>query len=79
MYKIALKNLKPYLNKKVSVLNGSIIDYNDIFWFDHKTIDFEKNGHADLHYKNDIECLKKSINIIEGLLRDNASAYVVDK
>lgn len=65
MYNIALKNLEKVLSDKIKIYNGRIIDINDIYWFDHSTINFNINEHAKLYYYSDIEYLKTMPNIIK--------------
>lgn len=68
MYEIAMSNLKNYgFIEYVNLLNGRIIDYEDVFWFDHNQIDFSKDGHARLWYAQDMENLKNMENVIDQL------------
>ena len=68
MYAIASQNLNPYLNQKIVLLNGSIIQYDDVFWFDHKSINFSghdvESQHARLYYEKDLNFLKNSVNVL---------------
>jgi hypothetical protein len=68
MYEIAMSNLKNYgFIEYVNLLNGRIIDYEDVFWFDHNQIDFSKDDHARLWYAQDMENLKNMENVIDQL------------
>ena len=62
MYDTAKNNLKDYLTY-VNILNGSIIDYDDMFWFDFeenkKKFAFEKSW-----YNNDLEKIKNCKNVL---------------
>lgn len=64
MFDVAVNNLKDNL-KFVKLLNGRIIEFDDIFWFDHKTIDYSPGSHASLYYHKDISLLKNSKNVID--------------
>lgn len=63
MHEVAKINLKDYL-QYVNMINGSIINYDDMFWFD-----FDTNRHIFNYerswYDNDLERLKKSKNVLE--------------
>lgn len=67
MYKYSLMNLSKYLTPNIILLNGKIIEYNDVFWFDHGTIDFSTDEHARLWYKKDMKYLKESKNVLSEL------------
>jgi len=67
MYKYSLINLSKYLTPNIILLNGKIIEYNDVFWFDHNTIDFSTDEHARLWYEKDMKYLKKSKNVLTEL------------
>lgn len=58
MYDEAIKNLNGYLSY-VNILNGSIIDYDDMFWFNYN--DLNKNMVE--WYNNDLDKLKTSKNV----------------
>lgn len=66
MYETAKHNLGDKL-KFVNLLNGRIIDYDDVFWFDHSLIDFSKDEHARLYYKKDLDYLKTTPNVFDRL------------
>lgn len=65
MYETAKENLKNYSNY-VNIINGSIIDYDDMFWFD-----FEENrrifGYQREWYDNDLEKMKSTKNVLNEL------------
>lgn len=65
-YNIAKENLKPYLNDKIKLLNGKLIDYEEAFWFDHNTINMA-DPHAQQWYKSDMEFLKNQPNVFSEL------------
>lgn len=68
VFEAAKINLSNYrFRDNFIMLNGTIIQPNDINWFDHSTIDFEKDLHAKLWYKKDIENLNKAQNILNML------------
>lgn len=67
MYAMAKTNLAPFLNEKVQLLNGRIVNYEDAFWFDHKAIDFNTNEHAWLYYEKDMNYLKIAANVLDTL------------
>lgn len=65
MYELTIKNNFSYLqNQNIQFIHGSIIDYEDIFWFDHTTIDKNKDLHAKLWFQSDIDNLKISKNVL---------------
>lgn len=75
IYNEAKHNLKEYSNY-VTILNGGIIDYDDIFWFDKEWFLNEyckQTGkiadlyHYNLWWEKDLENLKKSTNVISQL------------
>lgn len=63
VYAFAVNNLKQYF-EYVNLLCGTIIEYEDIYWFDHNTINFEKDKHARLWHQKDLDNLKKAKNIL---------------
>jgi hypothetical protein len=63
MFNTANNNLKEDISY-VKLLNGRIIDHNDIYWFDHSTIDFNTDTHASLWYEKDIKLLTESENVL---------------
>lgn len=67
MYKIAQDNLSSHNHKNLTMLLGTIIDFNDVYWFDHSSLDLTKDVHAKLWYKKDMELLKNSINVLNQL------------
>ena len=66
MFNIANSNLKEDISY-VKLLNGRIIEHNDIYWFDHSTIDFNTDDHARLWYQKDISLLTDSKNVLDQL------------
>jgi hypothetical protein len=66
MYEIAKKFLEPY-SSYVNLLNGRIIDLDDVYWFDHSTIDFQSDAHAQLYYEKDLNYLKTAENVLDKL------------
>jgi len=78
MYEEAKENLtEKNLIKYVKLLNGRVIDVNDVFWFDHNLVtDTMKKGqdqhgisalHSQLWYYKDLDFLKKAKNILDEL------------
>lgn len=67
MFEIAQTNLKEYITPNVTLLNGSIINYDEVFWFDHSEIDLSGDRHAKLWYEKDLKLLKESINVLDKL------------
>ena len=67
MFEIAQKKLKKFTIPNVTLLNGSIIEYDEVFWFDHSEIDLTGDQHAKLWYEKDLRLLKKSINVLDKL------------
>ena len=67
MFEIAQTNLKEIVTSNVTLLNGSIIEYDEVFWFDHSKIDLTGDRHAKLWYEKDLRLLKKSINVLDKL------------
>ena len=67
MYEYSLMNLSKYLTPNITLLNGKIIEYDDVFWFDHDTIDFSTDLHARLWYDKDMKHLMSGKNILSEL------------
>lgn len=67
MYEVAKQNLKPYLNDRVKLLNGTIIKPEDVNWFDHSTINFNNDPHARLYYQTDMNYIKTAKNVLSEL------------
>ena len=67
MYELALENLSKVLKPNMKILNGRIIEYDEVFWFDHETINLTGDTHAKLWYHKDLEHLKNSENVIDEL------------
>lgn len=67
MYKVAKQNLSLYLNDNIKILNGTIIKFEDVFWFDHKTINFSTDAHARLYYNTDLNYIKNAVNVLDQL------------
>jgi hypothetical protein len=63
MFDEAKENLKNY-KQYVNVLNGRIVDYNDVFWFDHEIINFNEDEHARLYFEKDLEYLKSQQSVL---------------
>jgi hypothetical protein len=66
MYQIAKNFLNTY-SEYVTLLEGRIIEYDDIFWFDHSIIDKVNDDHARFYFDKDLFYLKNSKNVIEEL------------
>lgn len=68
VFEKARQNLKDFVIKENFImLNGAMIDFKEIFYFDHlKKIDFN-NAHAKLWYEKDLANLKNSKNILREL------------
>lgn len=64
MVSVAINNLSDKL-KYVKLVNGKIIEYEDVFWFDHSTIDFSPGSHGRIHYHRDMTLLKESDNVLD--------------
>jgi hypothetical protein len=64
MYELAKQNLGSNL-QFVNLLNGRIIEYDEVFWFDHSIINFDDDGHARLYYNTDLEHLKSANNVLD--------------
>lgn len=78
MVEIAKKNLSKYLHlNNFKMLNGSMIDFNEVYWFDHSSIDFNNDMHAKLWYEKDIQNLKNSKNIFNEL-PNNIDLLILD-
>lgn len=67
MFEMARTNLKEHLTSNVTLLNGRIIEYDEVFWFDHSEIDLSIDGHARLWYEKDLQLLKESVNVLDKL------------
>lgn len=66
MYYEAQSFLKEYSNY-VKLLHGKIIEYDEVFWFDHSSLDFSRGSHAALYYREDLLYLKHSRNVLNEL------------
>lgn len=78
LYQLAIKNLKLFLNDpRITILNGRIIEYDDVFWFDHRLIDFRKDHHAKLWYQKDLQHLQAAQNVLH-LLPQQIDLLVLD-
>lgn len=51
----------------VDLILGRIIEFEEVFWFDHGEIDFSTSEHARLWYHKDMDNLKSSQNVISKL------------
>jgi hypothetical protein len=67
MYEIAKSNLKDYL-PYVNMLNGSIINYDEMFWFDFD--DLDKKVYIREWYDNDLEKMKTSKNVLSEIPKE---------
>lgn len=78
MFLIAKKNLSQYLDlPNFHLLNGRIIEKDDVYWFDHNSIQFGSDEHARLYYKSDIEYLQSAQNVLE-LLPKSIDFLILD-
>lgn len=66
-YDISKQNLQEYLNENIIILNGTIIKYKDIFWFDHTIVNTKKDEHALRYYHTDLHNLKEANNVLHQL------------
>lgn len=66
MYEVAKGFLSPY-EQYVKLLNGRIIEHQDAFWFNHKTLDLIYDSHARMYYHQDLNYLKHIPNVINEL------------
>jgi hypothetical protein len=66
MFNDAKFHLRDHL-QYVTLLNGKIIEFDDVYWFDHNIIDLENDAHANLYYKSDMEYLKNGVNVLDQL------------
>ena len=67
MFEMAQTNLKEFITPNVTLLNGSIINYDEVFWFNHSEIDLSGDRHAVLWYEKDLKLLKESVNVLDKL------------
>lgn len=67
MFEMAKTNLKEFITSNVTLLNGSIIEYDEVFWFDHSKVDLTGDRHAKLWYEKDLKLLKESVNVLDKL------------
>ncbi len=78
VYESAKINLWNYrFRDKFFMLNGTIIKPEDIYWFDHSTIDFDRDQHAKLWYNKDIENLNNAENVLH-LIPNKIDLLVLD-
>ena len=64
MYSDAKSNIKDYLDY-VTLLNGKIIEFEEVYWFDHNILDIKNDAHANLYYNSDMEFLKNGVNVLD--------------
>lgn len=76
MYFEAKDNLSQDLNY-VEIINGKIIEFEDLFWFDHSMINFDKDEHARLYFNKDLNYIKESKNVIH-LLPKKIDLLILD-
>jgi hypothetical protein len=67
MYKSAVKNLNDFLTPNIKLLNGRIIEPEEVYWFDHSTINLKSDSHAIKWYNKDMKFLKNSENVLSEL------------
>lgn len=78
MYEIASNNLKNFSKlENFIMLNGRIIDYEEIFWFDHKTLNFSEDAHARLWFTEDLKRLFNAKSI-KNLLPEKIDLVILD-
>lgn len=78
MYEIALKNLNKFskLNNLI-MLNGRIIEYEELFWFDHKLLNFNNDDHARIWFQEDLKRMF-SAKSIKNLLPEKIDLAILD-
>lgn len=59
--KLFLTEFSPY----ITLLWGRIIDFDEVYWFDHTKINFETDTHARLYFEKDLSYLKSTPNVLE--------------
>jgi hypothetical protein len=66
-YVEAVANVGEYAGvlSNVKMLNGSVINHEDAFWFDHSIITDNPDDHASLWYEIDMNYLKDADNILD--------------
>lgn len=64
-WELANNNTKNYVSEfsNFVLLNGSIVSYNDVFWFDHSIILNNPSDHDRLWYEKDLSLLKTSTDV----------------
>jgi hypothetical protein len=67
MYESAVKNLSDFLTPNIKLLSGRIIEPEEVYWFDHSTINLKSDSHAIKWYNKDMEFLKNSENVLSQL------------
>lgn len=79
MIQIARQNLQKYINSPTfHMLHGRIADIQEVYeWFDHSSIDFSKDAHAQLWYHKDMMLLLNAANISH-LLPDQIDLLILD-
>ncbi len=66
MHWLSIENLFKYL-EYVKIINGKIIEYDDVFWFDHNKLIKSNDLHAKLFYKKDMDYVKKIKNVLDSI------------
>lgn len=78
MFLVAKNNLSNYLNlPNFHLLNGRIIERDDVYWFDHSSIQFGLDEHARLYYRSDIDYLQSTENVLR-LLPESIDFLILD-
>lgn len=68
MYQLALENNRQNLKRSnIRFILGTIVSYNETFWFEHSLIDTNKDAHASLWYQKDMEMLKAGKDVMAQL------------
>lgn len=66
VFEAAQINLKDYLSRpKFTMLIGRLIEPKEAYWFDHQTIDLNRDAHARLWYRKDMMLLHNSQSVLD--------------
>lgn len=66
VFEAAQINLKDYLSRpKFTMLIGRLIEPEEAYWFDHQTIDLNRDAHARLWYRKDMMLLHNSQSVLD--------------
>lgn len=76
MYNEAVMNLGDDLDY-VRLLNGRIINKDDLKWFDHSIIDLNNDLHAKLYYQKDLDYLG-SVKDVSNEIQDKIDLLILD-